>query len=121
MNGASDFRSKLATFVAAQPTKAEAARVLGITRQDLYLYLGSKSRPRPLKASKLVERMRRLNGANPQTNSADQQPLFSTPDLARLRDTLLHLVTLVELDLASRRGDERRGSGIGFDLADGDR
>ena len=121
MNGASDFRSKLATFVAAQPTKAEAARVLGITRQDLYRYLGSKSRPRPLKASKLVERMRRLNGANPQTDSADQQPLFSTADLARLRDTLLHLVTLVELDLASRRGDERRGSGIGFDLADGDR
>lgn len=102
-----EFREELRRYLGRQPSKIGAARALGITRQDLHRYATGVTAPRADRRRKLMSLMR-AKAPPPAPSPGAAQALISAADVAQLRDALLHLVTLVELDLATRRGDERK-------------
>ncbi|WP_199037234.1 hypothetical protein [Sphingomonas mollis] len=102
------FRAALWTYVGRQPSKRAAADALGITRTDLYRYLGGDTAPRSTRREEMMRAM--ATGMRPMTGlSGDDFLNLSVESVTQLRDILLHLVSLLDLDLASRRVNERKG------------
>ena len=102
------FRTALWAYVGRQPSKKAAADALGITRTDLYRYLGGSTAPRPLRREEMMRAML------PATHSPAVVPEhefsgLSEESVTRLRSALIHLVSLLDLDLAGRRVNERKG------------
>jgi len=102
------FRAELRRFVEQGASKAAAARALGISRQDLYRYLRGATTPRSGRLRTLLTAMQ-PQGQAAEAAEVARSAILSMDRVADLRDVLLHLVSLVELDLAVRQGDERKG------------
>lgn len=99
------FRAALWAFVGRQPSKTAAASALGVTRQDLYRYLAGETVPRSVRLDRMLARM---SIGSPASEFAKIPPL-TEENVTLIRDALLHLASLLDLDLASRRGNERKG------------
>lgn len=104
-----DFRQALALFASNQPTKTLAAQKLGISRQDFYRYLDGSASPREARLRQLQERMA-SEGEQPAIPALPTD--FSSLDrksVTLLRDMMLHLVSLIDLDLSARTDNETGG------------
>ncbi|PZU07395.1 MAG: hypothetical protein DI606_16665 [Sphingobium sp.] len=110
MSATDPFHADLREFVNNQASRVEAARILGIKRQDLYRYLNGASAPREKRKQQIIK----LIGAPTsqlETRTISQE--FSgldTQSVTRLRDMMLHLVSLIDLDLAGRTVNERKSA-----------
>jgi len=101
------FRTALWAFVGRQQSKTAAAIELKVTRTDLYRYLSGDTVPRPERMRQMMSRM--AMGVVPQASGAIDIPPMSEEKVTQMRDMLLHLASLLDLDLASRRVNERKG------------
>lgn len=108
MSEPEEFTRNLAAFVEGQASKADAARILKISRTDLYRYLDGTTAPRPRRQRDMLEKMR----AAPRVPVGQPIEYISSLDVesvTSLRNMLVHLVTLIDLDAATRRGNEAKG------------
>ncbi|EZP52686.1 helix-turn-helix domain-containing protein [Sphingomonas sp. RIT328] len=109
MDDKAQFQRAIAAYVEDQPTQAVAARKLGLNRQTVHRYVKGQSHPRVKRRRDLL----RLIGGGPEGGEAMKMPpqLSSLDDesLRGFRDLMVHLVTLIDLDVASRAGKERKG------------
>ena len=99
-----DFRSDLATFVAGQPNKTQAAQQLKISRQDLYRYLTGKTEPHPERRRSMMIAMKGLARGKSSSFPPEMIQHLDVKSVTQMRDMLLHLVHLLDLDVASRLG-----------------
>lgn len=102
------FRRSIAAYVDAQPTQAEAARILGLERQTLHRYLKGQSYPRPQRLRLLMRKVRAAPGPDGAKALPDRIASLSDENIVLLRDMMVHLVTLIDLDVGSRGGKERK-------------
>ncbi len=102
------FRRLIAAYVAAQPTQAEAARSLDLKRQTLHRYLKGQSYPRPQRLKLLMRTMRAAPGSDDAKTLPHRIASLSEENVVLLRDMMVHLVTLIDLDVGSRGGKERK-------------
>jgi transcriptional regulator with XRE-family HTH domain len=96
------FRARLAAFVDSRGSRSEAADDLGVARMTLYRYLNGRSFPRPSQIHAMELVIGPLGGslsASEPFDGLDQE------SVTRLRNTLLHLVRLIDLDVARGRGE----------------
>jgi hypothetical protein len=107
MNEKDRFRSALWAFVGRQQSKTAAASELKVTRTDLYRYISGSTVPRPDRMRQMMSRM--AAGVTFPASGASDTPPISEENVTQMRDMLLHLVSLLDLDLASRRVNERKG------------
>lgn len=101
------FRAALWAFVGRQQSKAAAAIELKVTRTDLYRYLSGDTVPRPERMRRMMSRM--AAGSVLSVSDAIDIPPMPEENVTQMRDMLLHLASLLDLDLASRRVNERKG------------
>lgn len=100
------FQEEIVRFVERQPTKSAAADVLGISRQDLYRYLEGSSVPRLKRRESLLRIMHSPSHvASPLALAAPRA--VDVQSVTKIRDMMLHIVSLLDLDLAGRDGEER--------------
>lgn len=103
-----DFHGELLWFANAQKSWAEAARILKISRNDLYRYkrggVPHAGRKADLKKVILAARASCATPITPDSVS------LSREKITLLRDMLLHLVHAIDLDLMRDGGD---GGNIG--------
>lgn len=108
MDEAEEFRSALWGFVGRQPSKKAAADTLKITRTDLYRYLSGDTAPRQQRRDEMMQVMHSATASHP-AQVGQKVTGLSSERVTDLRDTLLHLASLLDLDLASRHVNERKG------------
>lgn len=101
------FRAALWAFVGRQQSKTAAASELKVTRTDLYRYISGATVPRPDRMKQMMSRM--AAGVTLPASGAVEIPSMSEENVTQMRDMLLHLASLLDLDLASRRVNERKG------------
>lgn len=101
------FRAALWAYVGRQSSKTAAAATLNVTRTDLYRYLSGETVPRPARLDEMVKTM--SAGGSPKTAAGVEIPHMSEESVTQMRDMLLHLASLLDLDLTSRRVIEGKG------------
>lgn len=103
------FKETLAEYVAGQSSKSAAARALGVTRMDLHRYLGGKTTPRRERLKGMMGLMTLSASPSVRALEATQNISLDAKSVTQLRNGLLHLLALLDLDLASRGSNERKG------------
>jgi hypothetical protein len=109
MNEIEKFRGDLARFASRQRTKTEAAEALGVSRTDFYRYLAGKTVPRRPRRDQMARRMRAIPGRRPIPAPVSEIQQLDVKSVTQLRNLLLHLVHMLDLDLAGRVGKVRKG------------
>lgn len=104
MSSPDDFKTVLARFVSTQPSKAASARMLNINRQDLYRYLRGDSSPRLQRRKQIWQSIDDLQRVEVERR-AQKLSALDTQSVTQMRRMLLHLVSLIDLDLVSREGN----------------
>ncbi len=109
MKQASDFQRELEQYVRAQPGKVAASKKLGVSRQDLYRYLKGETEPRPDRKAEMLRRMGVGRSSKPILGIPSDIVTLDVESVTLIRDCMLHLVRLIDLDLQSRPVKERKG------------
>lgn len=105
MDEDAEFKKALSRFAADQPTMVQAAAKLSITRQDLYRYIKGETVPRRKRRRQMMQMLRRRPEGIAMPITASHLPILDKKSVTNLRDVLLHLVRLIDLDEASRQGE----------------
>lgn len=103
-----EFSEKVRRFTDLAPSKAAAARELGVSRMDLHRYIVGRSMPRSARRLSIERKVEAQDGT-----TRTEHALPKTIEISRLtaekvttlRSYLLHLVTLIDLDAAQARRD----------------
>lgn len=103
-----EFQRAITAYVDDQPTQAVAARKLGLKRQTIHRYVRGQSYPRPNRRRQLLQAIGAVP-VSPASVFPSDLSLLDDENLMRFRDLMVHLVTLIDLDVASRGGKERKG------------
>lgn len=105
------FRAALAQFVKSRPSKTDAARHLSLTRQDLYRYLDGKTSPREPRRDDLLQKIQAAHLTSPHHVTMTEFPRLDQQSVTQLRNYMLHLVSLIDLDETVKRGNGRKDDG----------
>lgn len=110
MSATDPFYADLRKFVDSQASRVEAARILGIKRQDLYRYLSGASAPREKRKQQIIKLIKAPTSQLETRTISQEFSGLDTQSVTCLRDMMLHLVSLIDLDLAGRNVNERKSA-----------
>lgn len=103
-----EFSEKVRRFTDLAPSKAAAARELGVSRMDLHRYIMGQSKPRSARRLSIERKVEAQDGATRVEHALPKTIEISrlTADkVTALRSYLLHLVSLIDLDAERERRD----------------